>query len=138
MMDASAERLFFCVSQFSPGVDMAKIALLFRSLLRGITIILLPFLLGITASHAQATFSCAEARNCTESVICATPQLGELDRRMSRLYFQLRDDSTRREARRLLESQRDWLENRNSCGCNANCLVEMYKDRIAKFEHEFE
>jgi len=96
MMDASAEMLFFLRLAISPGADMAKFGLLFHSVLRGITIILLPLLLGITASHAQATFTCAEARNCTERVICATPQLGELDRTMSRLYFRLRDDSTRR------------------------------------------
>lgn len=117
---------------------MARFDLLFYSALRGTVIIILLFSLGVTASHAQATFSCAEAKNCTEKVICSTPQLGELDRRMSRLYFRLRDEFSRREARQLLESQRDWLEDRNSCGCNANCLIERYKERIARFERELE
>ncbi len=117
---------------------MAKFDLLFYSALRGIVIIILFFLLGVTASHARATFSCAEARNCTEKVICSTPQLGELDRKMSRLYYRLRDESRRREARRLLESQRDWLDDRNSCGCNANCLLERYTERIGRFERELE
>ena len=108
------------------------------SYLRGAALAIVLFPLGLTMAHAQATFSCAEARNCTESVICSTPQLGDLDRRMSRLYFRLRDQSSGREARRLLDGQLNWLADRNSCGCNANCLVGMYKDRIALFEAELQ
>jgi uncharacterized protein len=117
---------------------MARFELKFYSTLCGI-VITIPFItLGVTASHAEATFSCSEAKNCTEKVICSTPQLGDLDRRMSRLYFRLRGESSRREARRLVESQRDWLDDRNSCGCNANCLIDRYNERIARFERELE
>jgi uncharacterized protein len=81
-----------------------------------------------------ASFSCAEASGCIETVICETPQLSSLDSRMASLYEELQDAATRRGARRLLDSQRDWLDRRDSCGCNANCLVSKYESRIRLFK----
>jgi len=81
-----------------------------------------------------ASFNCARASGCTEVVICETPQLSRLDSRMARLYSDLQDSSSLRGAARLLGSQKVWLESRNSCGCNANCLVSKYESRIRLFE----
>jgi uncharacterized protein len=80
-----------------------------------------------------ASFNCGRASDCTEAVICATPQLSSLDSRMSSLYGELQSFASRRGARRLLNSQRAWLDNRDSCGCNANCLVSSYTSRIRLF-----
>lgn len=89
-------------------------------------------LFGSTNSYA-ASFNCNKAVTCTENVICETPQLSSLDSRMDRLYNELQDSATRRGAKRLINSQRNWLDNRDSCGCNANCLVSMYDSRITLF-----
>jgi uncharacterized protein len=77
-----------------------------------------------------ASFNCNNASTCTEEVICQTPELSQMDSEMSNLYFKLQDDSSRNGARHLLESQREWLESRDSCSCNANCLVGHYRGRI--------
>ena len=81
-----------------------------------------------------ASFNCAQASGCTEAVICETPQLSRLDSRMARLYGALQDSSSLGGATGLLGSQRAWLESRDSCGCNANCLVSKYESRIRLFE----
>lgn len=87
------------------------------------------------SANAQRPWWCSQNRamNCTETVICATPQLSQLDVEMSSLYHTLQSYSGRRDARRLLQSQRGWLRARNSCGCNANCLVGYYSRRIGLF-----
>lgn len=83
----------------------------------------------------SASFNCNRSATCTENVICETPQLSSLDSRMDRLYSDLQSNVNFRGARRLLNSQRAWLDNRDSCGCNANCLVGMYESRIEIFNN---
>jgi uncharacterized protein len=86
------------------------------------------------SSSAQQPWWCGKpASNCTESVICATPQLARFDVKMSTLYRELKGYSSRRSANRLLRSQRQWLRERNSCGCNADCLISYYRSRINLF-----
>lgn len=91
--------------------------------------------LASNAAQAQQPWWCSQPRqmNCTETVICATPQLATLDIRMSQLYAQLEVNASRRGAARLLDNQRHWLRERNRCGCNANCLVTHYSERIRLF-----
>ena len=83
----------------------------------------------------SASFNCNRATTCTENVICETPKLSTLDSRMDRLYSDLQGNANYRGVRRLLNSQRAWLDNRDSCGCNANCLVGMYESRIETFNN---
>lgn len=91
-------------------------------------------LVSISCSYSlAASFNCNRASTCTENVICETPQLSRLDSRMDRLYDELQDVASKKGARKLLNSQRVWLDNRDSCGCNANCLVSMYESRIELF-----
>jgi uncharacterized protein len=101
--------------------------------MRKFIIILLATFISDTSIANAASFNCNRASTCTENVICDTPQLSSLDSRMNRLYNELQNMSTKRGARRLLASQRDWLDSRDTCGCNANCLVGMYNSRIDLF-----
>lgn len=90
---------------------------------------------GILASSAasSASFNCSKAKGCVENVICQSPQLSQLDSEMAQLYFSIKQYSSRRGAKALLSSQRSWLKRRNTCGCDANCLVGYYNDRINLF-----
>lgn len=87
----------------------------------------------VPATGKAQSFACERASGCTEQVICATPQLGALDSEMASLYYTLQANATRRGASVLLQSQRQWLASRDSCGCNANCLVGHYNQRIQLF-----
>jgi uncharacterized protein len=85
-------------------------------------------------SHA-ASFPCSRARSCTEQVICQTPELSHMDDRMAAMYFSFQSQSSRRGATALLQSQRSWLASRDSCVCNASCLMDHYAARIDLFEN---
>lgn len=98
---------------------------------------LLFFLVAIvftSAGGANAqSWSCRSPRNCTESIICASPQMQMLDEEMAGLYFYLQSHQSRLTANFLLEDQRRWLRQRDNCGCDANCLVGAYRVRIEEF-----
>jgi uncharacterized protein len=86
------------------------------------------------AAEAQSpSFSCRHVTGCPEAVICDTPGLARLDNTMAGLYFSLKGQASRRGARVLLDGQREWLDSRNRCGCNAGCLFRHYRNRIADF-----
>lgn len=78
-------------------------------------------LLGV---HPPASFDCAKAATPVERMICASPELGELDARMSRDFHQ---------ARVLIPGARDeqpaWLAQRDSC-VSHDCVAEAYRRRI--------
>jgi len=79
---------------------------------------------------AGPSFDCHTNTSLTEQVICANPDLGDLDTEMANLYFQLSNDTTGRYYRRLKQDQRQWLAERDSCGANVRCLTATYQARI--------
>lgn len=86
-------------------------------------------------AFAQTTpsFNCKRARTFVEKAICQNPSLAAKDRRMSRLYFdlraRLRDEGYPQDARELQDSQRTWLARRDRCQ-TMGCLTRAYDDRI--------
>lgn len=81
--------------------------------------------LSATKGHA-ASFDCKKAGTQVEKAICATPKLGQLDEDLMAAYKKV--------AATEKQSQRAWLEYRNTCGPDLQCLIEMYKSRIAVLE----
>lgn len=78
-------------------------------------------LLGV---HPPAAFDCAKAATAVERMICASPELGELDARMNSDFHQ---------ARVLIPGIRGeqpaWLAQRNAC-VSHDCVAEAYRRRI--------
>lgn len=75
-----------------------------------------------------ASFNCSLAKTPVEKAICASNDLSQLDREMSKLY---RDELLRNSA--IKRDQTLWLKGRNKCqeSLNANeCLTASYKKRI--------
>jgi uncharacterized protein len=108
----------------------------FQSCLRFFAVITSICFLWMPAEAASC--NCALASSCTESVICSSPQLSVLDSKMSGLYSALQSMASRKGAKTLLSSQRNWLNSRDDCGCNANCLVSEYESRIQLFKQVIE
>jgi uncharacterized protein len=77
-----------------------------------------------------ASFNCNTAERPDEVLICQNPQLSDLDERMSRLYFTLRNQLSGSERRLLEASQRRWLESRIHCGRDFECIEALYVRRI--------
>lgn len=84
-------------------------------------------------SATAAAFDCRpyqRSRACPEVVICDTRRLSEADDRMSFVYSERMRQLPDRLAIGLRADQREWLAERNACGCNALCIQRAYDDRI--------
>ena len=85
-----------------------------------------------TPLAAQPSYNCNMADRPDEVLICQSPQLSALDRRMSSLYFELRNSLGGRPRARLEEDQAIWLRQRFSCGRDYGCIQALYESRIAE------
>ncbi|CAO3409453.1 lysozyme inhibitor LprI family protein [Azospirillum largimobile] len=87
--------------------------------LRHAAALCLPFLFGLTAPTAAASFDCARARGAEEKLICSTPRLNAADAAMGAGYKSLLDRLAAHEAGRgfARAEQRAWTGRRNrACG----------------------
>jgi uncharacterized protein len=93
--------------------------------------ILAALTLGATAGHA-ASFDCAKAATPTEHAICDNPQLSSLDDQTSGLYYTLISNGSLSPAKvsQVKSQQVQFLQRRNACGANYNCLVSAYTSQI--------
>ena len=86
-------------------------------------------LIALNSNSFAASFDCAKAVSRIENAICASPELSDLDSQLANAYksaISRSDDIDGVKA-----AQRAWLkETRNSCD-NLNCLLSVYKQRIA-------
>lgn len=76
--------------------------------------------------HA-ASFNCEGSTNETEQTICNNAELSTLDSILGDLWD---DGATRTDE--LVQAQRAWLAQRNSCGSNADCLKQSYLERLSE------
>lgn len=87
-----------------------------------------------TASSSNPSFDCGLASTAIERAICASAELGELDREMSQRFSELRRSQPDRR-QLLLDQQRQWLTQRDACanrGADIEaCLTASYQSRIA-------
>lgn len=66
--------------------------------------------------------------NRTEHAVCAYEELAELDRKLSKLYDELRASVDE-------EKQRRWLQRRNACNGDKACIENAYNMRLEMLEH---
>lgn len=94
-----------------------------------LVLIALAALVLASPSHAQS-FNCRYARQADEVRICRDPTLSNLDERLSRRFFRLRDALSERELVRLERSQARWLSERGECGSDGACIEDAYRGRL--------
>ncbi len=86
---------------------------------------------------AGRPYWCNESNhNSAELAICDTPSLWSLDTAMRTAYDRARSDSPAH-ARGIRDSQRGWLQFRNKCDYDVNCLTGRYEQRIGWLETFF-
>jgi uncharacterized protein len=85
------------------------------------------------APQDNPSFDCHKAVSPSEKAICANVELSRLDFQLSRIWktmlkdFDLDDSQTT-----LIKSdQNAWLVRRNQCRDDANCIGNLYRDRIS-------
>ena len=88
-------------------------------------------LIAVASLPASAqSFNCRYAKTPDEVAICGDPRLSQLDERMSRRFFTLRNELSPPEQIRLDDTQGHWLNRRSSCGSDPDCIAEAYLSRI--------
>jgi uncharacterized protein len=85
-------------------------------------------LLGSLPASA-ASFNCAAARSPVERLICATPELSDMDDDMDYLYRHVVISAGDRQER---TAQRLWIRRRNACAADVDCLRSAYIDRVSE------
>ena len=87
----------------------------------------------LPAAGQAASFDCAKASTPTEHAICDNPQLSSLDEQTAGLYYTLisggAPDATASVAD-VKAQQVKFLQQRNACGANYNCLIDAYTSQI--------
>lgn len=79
-----------------------------------------------------ASFDCSLNLNKIETLICSTPQLSELDEKLSSLYKTKK--STSNDPIALRNTQRSWLKKERNICPDISCLTEKYEARIEYLE----
>jgi uncharacterized protein len=91
---------------------------------------------GIMLPHAASaqgpSFNCIAASSPDEVLICQNSQLSALDRRMSGMYFRLRNNLFDARRGELEASQARWMRERVGCGRDFGCVLDAYQKRIAE------
>lgn len=77
--------------------------------------------------NATPSFDCGQARNAAEKTICSSDELSDLDQKMSEYFSEIRKNLPRSQ---YLQEARGFLERRDKCGVNVECIASMYKKRI--------
>ena len=97
--------------------------------------LLIPLLtLGCAHLALALPIDCSKATTTNERALCADPFLLQTDARLDTLY----DVSLRflapADRSGLIESQRAWIRQRESCGTDKNCMRAAYAKRASVFE----
>lgn len=88
---------------------------------------------------AAQEFDCQRARTASERTICRSDRLAGLDERMSALYSELKATYGNRYQRNDLKVyQRQFLDARDSCGRDTECIRGAYLDQISVLESRLE
>ena len=88
--------------------------------------------LAVTAGHA-ASFDCAKAATPTEHAICDNPQISSLDDQTAGLYYTLISGGAPQATASVADVKKEqvsFLDKRNACGANYNCLISAYTAQI--------
>ena len=88
-------------------------------------------LLSVQSAQAQS-FDCRNARVPDEVAICEDDRLSQLDERLSRRFYRLRDSLYGPDRAGLDYAQSRWLDRRHRCGFNRGCIAAAYRARIAE------
>lgn len=100
-------------------------------------ILILLSLLGLVAAATTAqaaSFDCQRAETLTEKAICNHNGLNDADVKMATTYNILRKLVPMGTRSVIQEEQVKWLQLRNQCQDNINCLLDVYKMRQQKLD----
>ena len=84
---------------------------------------------GVGQAQSRPSFDCARAHTAVERALCATPRLARLHARLGRDYSRALAPLAPGERACLMQDQRAWREQRDTCDSDA-CLEQAYLRRL--------
>ena len=88
----------------------------------------------LAPAEVAPSFDCTNAWREVERDICEDPELAALDRTMAARYFRALKAADPARATLLEQTGAAFIRNRNRCS-DADCVVEIYQDRIAEIAY---
>lgn len=87
----------------------------------------------VSAPAAKPSFACAGTLSRVEALVCTSPDLAALDRRLAREYGRAMDEATPDQRARIQRLARQYLADRNACP-GADCVAEAYDGYLRDLE----
>jgi uncharacterized protein YfaS (alpha-2-macroglobulin family) len=84
-----------------------------------------------------AGFDCTKVLSPVEKSICTDDAFSEYDSKLTLLYHNTLSIASEGASKKIRESQKSWLEERNRCGSNA-CLISSYGGRIDELNRQYQ
>jgi hypothetical protein len=82
----------------------------------------------------SAAVDCRNPKNRQERVVCANPELMDLDRQLSSVYEKAMAEKSGAERQQFAYDQSSWEDSSGGCWDRADCIKKRYTDRIAALE----
>ncbi|MBU3845448.1 MAG: hypothetical protein H9855_00440 [Candidatus Acinetobacter avistercoris] len=101
--------------------------------MKSLILIILVIFGGVSLSQA-ASFNCDKSNTVTEHAICEHRILNDQDVKMATTYNIVRKLVPMGTRGEIQDQQVKWLQLRNQCQDNVNCLIDVYKMRQQKLE----
>lgn len=79
----------------------------------------------------KVSFNCVKASSYVEDVICADPEIGQMDGLLATTYKSRKDPQFGADPAILKNEQMVWVQSRNRCNTES-CVKDAYKQRIAE------
>jgi uncharacterized protein len=103
------------------------------------SLLALAVMAGSARPAASQEFNCRNAQYASERTICGSDRLSALDERMNALYRDLKSAYGSRYQRADLKSyQQQFLDARDACGRDTECIRGAYLDQISVLETRLE
>ena len=93
--------------------------------------------IGFSIPAKAASFNCEHAILAAEEAICGNANLSRLDEQTAGMYFIIvGSGAPKATINQVKASQRQFIETRNACGSNIDCLVSAYTSQIMFLKNE--
>jgi len=93
--------------------------------------------IGFSIPAKAASFNCEHAILAAEEAICGNANLSRLDEQSAGMYFIIvGSGAPKATINQVKASQRQFIETRNACGANIDCLVSAYTSQIMFLKNE--
>ncbi|MES3036339.1 MAG: lysozyme inhibitor LprI family protein [Bdellovibrionota bacterium] len=94
----------------------------------------LTFILTGLKVHAGPSFDCGKAKSCEEKLICAKPNLSEIDNQLNQAFTDAKKKLKGKLRSQLVSEQQAWLKSIQSPNCNEVSILSHYRQRIGNIE----